>query len=55
MAAYVANAHVETPADAIAVLTNHQIINTPQVWYEGTWTDDNFKTLLVKVANHINS
>ena len=53
MAAYIANAQVESPADAVAVLTNHKIINTPQVWYEGTWTDENFKTLLVKVATYI--
>ena len=47
------NAKVTTPADAISVLAKKGIISCPDVWYGGTWSDDDFKCLLIKVANDI--
>lgn len=45
--------YIETPQDAIAILVKKGIINTPDIWYNGTWTDKDFKCLLVKFANYI--
>ncbi len=47
------NAKVTTPADAVSVLAKKGIISCPDVWYGGTWSDDDFKSLLIKVANYI--
>lgn len=44
---------VENATDAITVLANKGIINTPEIWYQGTWNDDHFKTLLVKMAAYV--
>lgn len=44
---------VTTPADAIAVLNKAGIINTPDIWYNGTWQDADFKALIIKFANYI--
>lgn len=42
-----------TAADAVAILTQKGIIASPGIWYEGTWTDTDFKQLLIKTAKYI--
>lgn len=45
--------HVSTAKDAVDVLVKKGIINTPDIWYTGTWRDADFKSLLIKFANYI--
>ena len=40
-------------ADAIAKLTENGIITNPDIWYRGTWTDEDFKHLIIKTAMYI--
>ena len=44
---------ISNAVDAITFLYSNRIINTPEVWNNGTWTDDNVKQLIIKVANYI--
>ena len=44
---------ISTAVDAIAFLYSNRVINTPEVWNNGTWTDENVKQLIIKVANYI--
>ena len=44
---------VDNATDAITVLVNKGIIVNPEIWYGGTWNDDHFKTLLVKMAAYV--
>ena len=44
---------IENAGDAINVLYKKGIILSPEVWYDGTWTDENFKLLLVKMATSV--
>lgn len=44
---------VDNATDAITVLVNKGIIVNPEIWYNGTWNDSHFKTLLVKMATYI--
>lgn len=39
--------------DAIAILTEKGIISDPEKWYNGTWTDEDFKWLLRKVGTYL--
>ena len=45
--------NITTITAAISHLVKKGIINTPAIWYEGTWTDSDFKCLLVKIASYI--
>lgn len=42
-----------TAADAVAILTQKGLITNPDIWYSGTWTDEDFKYLIVKVARYL--
>lgn len=44
---------IQNCGDAVAVLYNKRVINSPDVWKKGTWTDENVRQLLIKVANFI--
>lgn len=44
---------VENAAEAVAQLVNKGIINTPEIWYEGTWNKEHFNALLIKMAGYI--
>lgn len=44
---------IQSCADAVAVLYNKRVINSPDVWKKGTWSDENVRQLLIKVANFI--
>ncbi|MBQ8525968.1 MAG: DUF882 domain-containing protein [Clostridia bacterium] len=44
---------IQNPADAIDVLSDKAIINSPEIWYNGTWTGNDFKHLLIKFANYV--
>lgn len=44
---------IQTSSDAVAVLYNKRVINSPDIWKKGTWTDENVRQLLIKVANFI--
>ena len=45
--------NIENASDAVSVLVKKGIITSPEKWYGGTWSDDDFKSLLIKVANYI--
>ena len=45
--------NITTITASISHLVKKGIINTPAIWYEGTWTDSDFKCLLVKIASYI--
>ena len=45
--------NIESATEAVAVLYNKRVINSPDVWNKGTWTDQNVQQLLIKVANYI--
>lgn len=42
-----------TSADAVAILKSKGIITNPDIWYKGTWTDNDFKELIIKTAKHL--
>ncbi len=42
-----------TSADAVAILTAKGIITNPDIWYRGTWKDNDFKELIIKTAKHL--
>lgn len=44
---------ITSSSDAVAVLYNKRVINSPDLWKKGTWTDENVRQLLIKVANFI--
>ena len=44
---------ISTVSAAISHLVKKGIINTPDIWYGGTWTDSDFKHLLIKCAERI--
>lgn len=44
---------IATSADAVALLSKKGIITNPSIWYDGTWNDDDFKHLIIKMANYI--
>ena len=39
--------------EAISILKQRGIIVEPDKWYNGTWKDEDFKWLLIKMAKHI--
>lgn len=45
--------NIQSVSDAVALLYNRRVINSPDVWKKGTWTDENVRHLLIKVANFI--
>lgn len=47
------NEKITTVAAAVSHLVKKEIINTPDIWYCGTWGDDDFKHLLTKCAERI--
>lgn len=47
------NEKITTVAAAISHLVKKGIINTPDIWYGGTWSDADFKHLLTKCAERI--
>ena len=46
---------IRTSTDAISLLYNKRVINSPDVWKKGSWTDENVRQLLIKVANYISN
>ncbi len=44
---------ITTVAAAVSHLVKKGIINTPDIWYGGTWSDGDFKHLLTKCAERI--
>jgi N-acetylmuramoyl-L-alanine amidase len=42
-----------TPADAVYILNQNGIISQPDIWYNGTWDDEDFKWLLRKMAAYV--
>lgn len=44
---------VSSASDAVALLYEKNIISSPEIWYNGTWSDEDFKHLLIKFANYI--
>lgn len=44
---------VKSPADAVDVLHKKGVITNPDIWYMGTWTDSDFKELIIRMADYI--
>lgn len=45
--------NIQTAADAVDVLADNGIIDTPEIWYKGTWTDENLKQFMINAANYV--
>ena len=44
---------IEKPVEAVSVLNEKGIIVEPNKWYDGTWSDSDFKWLLIKYVSYI--